>query len=688
MARSETPQIADNNQELNAFLDGLVTAGMAVTNKWKDMWCTALQYTWGQMLRDINPKENWNYIVVNRIYPIMFQNIAKLSKNNPKIITHGWDEERAGVVEFVEQWSGILQYIWESPYELNMRLKLIKGLLDAGLFGYMVGKVIWEDKVKWDEENKVWVGNVKQNFVHPANFWCDPSADSVLTSENCGSQRLVKVEWAMNRWPDDKEDIKQQAFTQNDPRYIASSDLIYRNQKGSTLGRSKNKTVYSKLVDLIMPKGFGNSGQDGTVTEDKQEYVCIEEIYWKDYSEKNIKIEEAVPINDLVTAGLVSVEEGTGLAFDLVKKQPLEKEDHPTQVVREYMEPNYPNGRFVLRIGKTILNQKKNSKDIKTLQPLQKYRYSRWPFTVMPYHILPHMWQGGNAVEMVRNNNDMLNITMSAMVNQVERTADPDKLMEAGTMARDRKGRIRKVKFNMGKLIIVAKNKIDKVKNMVWAPVDPAVLNLAALMKQDIDDNSFSQPVSRGEIQKSGTTKAEAIRANVNSHDYTAMQAVFLDGFIDETCTLIAEIVQDNYSPGRMIRIKGVDNMSLAAISQGLLDVRFDVNIEPGSTLPFDEERKAVKYLQAYQLVGEPIPNPMIEEVLRVLDITDREKILAKYQGVVLFRQFIQMGQLAMQLDPEKVKAMPPELQPIYQLLIQAGQLAPQTGIQTSQGAA
>ena len=138
MPKTTNPNTADNNQELNAFLDGLVDAGMAVTNRWKNMWCTALQYTWGQMLRDIKPKENWNYIVVNRIYPIMFQNIAKLSKNNPKIITHGWDEEKAGVVEFVEQWSGILQYIWESPYELNMRLKLIKGLVDAGFRNILI----------------------------------------------------------------------------------------------------------------------------------------------------------------------------------------------------------------------------------------------------------------------------------------------------------------------------------------------------------------------------------------------------------------------------------------------------------------------------------------------------------------------------------------------------------------------
>ncbi len=682
MVRNNVTETADNNKELNAFLDDLVNAGMAVTNKWKDMWLTALQYTWGQMLRDISPKENWNYIVVNRIYPIMFQNIAKLSKNNPKIITQGWDEEKEGVVEFVEQWAGILQYIWESPYELNMRLKLIRGLLDAGLFGYMVGKTIWDDKVKWDKTKKEWIGNVRESFTHPANFWSDPSAETMEDAENCGTKRRVKLEWAMNRWPEHKEDIEKQSYTADDPRYVSSSDLVYENQKGSTLTRRKNKTIYTKLVDLICNKGLGNGGQDGSTTSDKQRWVDVEEVYWKDYTEKKIVIKEPVTADTLVESGKAVIEEGTGIVFDAENKQPIDTDkDWPVNKVNEYMEPLYPTGRFVIRIGKTILNQKKGTKDKDTFQVDQVYRYTRWPFTIMPYHILPHMWQGGNAVEMARNNNDILNITMSALVNQVERTADPDKIIEAGTMARDRAGKIRKVKFGMGKLIVVAKGRIEKLRNMVWAPVDPSVLQLASLMKQDIDDSSFSQPVSRGEITKGSTTKAEAIRANVNSHDYTAMQAVFLDGWIDGTNTLIAEIIQENYVPGRLVRIRGLDSTKQGKITQELLDVTVDVNIVPGSTLPFDEERKAARYLQAYQLVAEPIPNPMIEEVLRVLDITDREKILAKYKGVVLFRDFIIMGQLAIQIPPEKLEAMPSELIPVYQLLIQAGQLAPQTGI-------
>ncbi len=675
MAFGNVPKIADNDPELNAMLDTLVLAGMAVTKTWRDMWLTALQYTWGQMLRDIRPKENWNYIVVNRIYPLLFQNIAKLSKNNPKIITHGWDEEKEGVTAFVEQWAGILQYIWESKRELSMRLKLIKGLLDAGLFGYMVGKTYWDDKVKYDDNKKEWIGNVQHTFVHPALFWCDPASENVLTAENLGTRRRTKLKWAMNRWPEFKDDIEAQAYTSDDPRFVADADIIYTGQKGSTL--EKNKTIFTTIVSLITGRGLGNAEQVGGKTDDKERYVDIEEIYWKDYSEHHVKLEDTLTVEELVESGKYISEEGTGLVFDAITKEPVEKKDWPKKLKKEYDEPKFPNGRFVLRVGKTILNPDEED---------QKYKYDMWPFNVMPYHILPHMWQGGNAVEMVRNNNDMLNLTMSAMVNQLVRTADPDKLIEAGTLAKDRMGRIRKVKFNGGKLIVVAKGKIEKVKNMIWPKMDPVILNLAAFMKKAIDDNSFSQPVARGEIAGGNTTKAEAIRANVNSHDYTALQAVFLDGWIEETATLIAEIVQANYPPDRMIRIKGNDGDEAAKLTQQLLDVEFDVSIEAGSTLPFDEERKQAAYLQAYQLVNQPVPNPMIEEILRVLNITDRQKILAKYKGLQLFVQFMQMGLLVQELEPEVLEGMPKALVPLLELLLQAGQLAPQTGI--SKGAA
>ena len=80
--------VEDKHKELNAFLDDIRDAGMVVTKNWMTMWHTAIQYAWGQQLQGWNLKESWEYVVINRIYRLMFQTIAKLAGNNPKILTH------------------------------------------------------------------------------------------------------------------------------------------------------------------------------------------------------------------------------------------------------------------------------------------------------------------------------------------------------------------------------------------------------------------------------------------------------------------------------------------------------------------------------------------------------------------------------------------------------------------------
>lgn len=661
----------DNNPDLNAFLDDIRDAGMVVTKKWQTIWHTAIQYAWGQQLQGWKLKENWEYIVVNRIYPLMFQTIAKLANNHPKILTHAWDDEEEGATEYAENWAGHLQYLWESPYELNMRLKLIKGLLDCAVFGYMVGKTYWENKPRggWDNESKSWRGKAAEVFIHPAMFWCDPSAETLENAENCGSKRRVKLEWAINRWPDYKDEIKAEAYTSDDPKYTAGDMITYKDQKGSSLSLSR-QNMFSRLVSMILNQGAatGDTSDGG----DKQKYVDIEEIYWRDYEETHIKIEDNIPEDELLRQGRIIKEKVTGLFIDPKTKKPLA--EWPKQVTQEYDEPKFPNGRFVLRIGQTILNPKEEE---------QVYKESRWPFNVMPYHILPHMWQGGNAVELSRNNNDFLNITVSSMVNQVRRTADPAKVIEAGALAKGRDGKVRSkidAITGLGRIIIAARGKINAIQNLVYPPLDPAVPILAELLKKDIDDQSFMQDVARGAAQKGQQTKAEIVRLNQNSLDYVGLQGVFLDKWIDETATLTAEICQGNYEVGRLMKMIADDVKTGMKAEQMAFDVRFDVNIEPGSTLPFDEQKKQQEYATAYKMLENPVPNPMIEDMLRVLNISKRKEILEKYQGLILFRQFIMMGQMLSELEPEKVQAFiessgVPELQQLAQLLMQAGQL-------------
>lgn len=674
----------DNNPELNTLMDDMSEAGMRVTKAWKEMWQTALEYAWGQQLKNWKLNENWEYVIINRIFPLMFQTIAKLAGNNPKIMVNPWDQEAEGATDFAAKWAGHLQFLWESPYELNMRLKLIKGLLDAALFGYMVGKVRWDRKPRsgWSVQDKRWVGKVAQDFIHPALFWADPSSESMDTAENCGTKRRVKLEWAQNRWPTFKDEIEAEAFTAAEEEHSDDAAIVYKNQKGSTLSVDR-QLQFSRLVSLIKSQG-GLTGDSSTINEEagsEQKYVWIEEMYWRDYSELEVEIEDNVDRQELVQNGQVIEEEGTGLLLDPETRAPMKREDFPRETVAKFKEPKFPNGRFALRVGRTILNPEEDE---------QVYKETRWPYFIMPYQILPHMWQGGNAIEQARHNNDIMNMTVSSIFQQVRRSADPTKIMEAGSLAKDRAGKIRTkiddIIGKLGRIVVVAKGKIDRVRNLDVPPLDPSTLILADMLQKDIDNQEFNQPVSRGETSKGQQTKAEVIRLNRNSLEFVTLQGIFLDKFIDDTMTLVAELAQRNYEPERLLKILQDDSPGGFKADQQFLDVRFDVNIVPGSTLPFDEFQRQTEHQAAYNLLENPVPNPMIEEMLMAYNIPKRNEILARYKGLVLFRQFMQMGQIVGQIPPEKIQAFIeattlPELQPLVDLLLQAGQLAPQAGI-------
>lgn len=99
-----------------------------------------------------------------------------------------------------------------------------------------------------------------ENFVHPALFWCDPSAETMYDAENCGTLRKVKMEWAQNRWPKFKSEIEKESYTASDPKFTASDLIIYKDQKGKTLSVSR-QNMFSNLVSLILDKTvFTESG--------------------------------------------------------------------------------------------------------------------------------------------------------------------------------------------------------------------------------------------------------------------------------------------------------------------------------------------------------------------------------------------------------------------------------------------
>ena len=180
-------------KELIERLDGIERAGMAVTRQWFTLWSDAVSYMWGEQLQGVRRNPDWDYIVINYIYPLVMQGIAKLSKNSPKLLARAWKEEEA---EWAEHWQGLIQYIWEQV--LNMREDAVRAMLDSAVYGYAVGKTYWDPKVYWDDRAKVWVGEVGHRLIHPCGFWVDPRAERIADAECCGTVRKVSLEWAVH----------------------------------------------------------------------------------------------------------------------------------------------------------------------------------------------------------------------------------------------------------------------------------------------------------------------------------------------------------------------------------------------------------------------------------------------------------------------------------------------------------
>ncbi len=661
-------------EELNKYLDEIEASGMAVTKKWHSIWRTAVMYVWNEQLGDIKKNPDWDYIVVNYIYPLMMQGVAKLSKNNPKILGRPWKDEDA---EYAEKWQGVIQYVWEQL--LNMREDVIYALLDSAVFGYAVGKVYWQNKVNWDEQNKKWTGDIRHRLIHPANFWVDPTASRIKDARNLGTMRKVRLDWAISQWPEFEEELREESKSSSDYDDMEYSDgfdalydvtPVYENQQASSL-----KRYFSKLVSVIMNRDSAPANDNSKEIE----YVWLRETYFKDDYEKHVKVEDYIPESILLQRGDVIAEPGTGIVKWAKDGKEVSKEDYPKQVIQEYDKPLFPRGRYVLRAGKTILNPELED---------QVYPFSHWPFTVLVHHILPHMWQGSNAVEFSKSSQDMLNSTIAHLIQHVKLNADPQTIVEAQTLAKDKRGNVREIKGKAGEIIIAKKGRMGAIKRLEAGRIGPEVFTIIDYLRKDIESQQFMHPTAQGATVKGDLSATEAARLDTNAHDMVAMRSVLLDKWIEGTAINIAEMVQKYYDLERRLRIIGTDGETRNIMMDAeLKQVEWDLEIEPGSTLPFDEERRKNDYAAAYKYLSDPNINPMLEDMLRILNIANRSKILSKHKQTQVFRQFVMLSQQVQgliqqaqqsggQIKPEQLAAAKEQvLQQVLALMQQVNQI-------------
>jgi hypothetical protein len=346
---------------LNKKLNDITRRGMAITKEWVSMWCESLRYFFGDQLHHKKRHKDWEWVVLNYIWPSAFQEIAKLSRNNPKIIASPWRDDDT---DAAQAWQAELQWDWRKGINGHgMRLEQIAAILDGKLFGYRVSKVFWEGRVEWDDAQKQWVGDVKHKLWHPAQFWAD--GGETVNDGNCGTERYVALEWAQSRWPKFAKELERESQRHQETMVDGWGGPNIRGQlsgSGYTSGAGgsdpgTDSRGVSRLLNLIVQEDkMTKSTKDEEI---KVPLVKIEEIYYRDYEEVNQKEEQPVPVDDLVMAGLVYQDQGIPYDTKTNKPFPSKPEDWPSQTIRQWKEPKYPYGRHIIRCGDTILNPRR-----------------------------------------------------------------------------------------------------------------------------------------------------------------------------------------------------------------------------------------------------------------------------------------------------------------------------------------
>jgi hypothetical protein len=638
MADTKEPKV-DKHQALLDKIEAMETAGMKITASFYAVWQEAMRYFFSDQDVGYRKHADWDYVVLNYIWPSTMQEIAKLAKNNPKIyaLPHTDDD-----IDATEVWQGSINWQWQN--RLRMRLKQIAAIFDGKIFGYRVSRVYWDSKDHWDAKQRQWVGDVQYKLWHPQAFWS--LADDDIDDGDCGSVRYVELDWAIQHWPGKEKELRSVAIEANSEEFLNFGDVKFRSAiANSELSETDTeegtiKTVGNSISDIVLAGKIN--------TDSKVKMVRISECFFKDYEEQSQKEEQDTPVETLLQEGTVFQGMDKRL-FDTKTEQPYNPAEWPKQTVAEWMQPKYPKGRYVLSVGegdsRVILNDKEED---------QVWPFDRWPWVVKAHYLLPHMWQGVNAVTMYKSCQDTINVSASHLLNNLKQYGDPRMVIEQDAVAINPKTKKPwGIKSAAGAVLRLVKGGLSRYKMEQPAAPSPSAMMLYSMFSQEYKNLTGLQNAAQGIKSTGKTTATEANYLMISSNDRIFLQSVYEDEWVKDVAWLFAVFMQEYYDVGRWVQIVGEEKgLGIQQITDRSKTVKFDLDVEAGSTLPYDDEKKIAKYKMGYDLMANPVANPMLPEMLRALEIPNYRQLLKKsesyqdYLGVVKIYEDIKSGKL------------------------------------------
>lgn len=673
-SRSTTSAEQDRSKrlsDLNRLIDRMVSQAQGVTDRWITMWDEALNYAFNNQLANKKRKNGWPAIQLNMVWPAIKQEVAILSQRKPQVFAEPITDADTDKARW---WSGNLQSRFERQ---RIGIKSIDAVTDGALTGWYIGYIYPDKKSYWDSEAQRWVYEPKMTLLNPRFFGMDPNAESLDDAMYVYCQRLVPVEWAIAQWPEMEDEILHEAQNIIDSNRH-SGTAVAPKEDGTDKGTGDN--AGSDLADLV----HGYRQEDdiaaaavSSTTDPRAQRVLITHIYFRDAAIAKLDIKEDYTVEELVEAGAVDAvrtsgpDGAPGTEVYIVKnaKAPeldglkyangdlLTDDRWPQKLIRTVEDaPKFPNGRYICRINKLILNVSDEE---------QKWDRKRWPFEIGLRLPLPHIPQGLSAVEMMKIAQDWVNVSASHLMNWLCYHGDPITIMQEGALPKGFKGRLKAI---AGAIWNVAD--INKIQRQPAPPLANGIMETFNLVQRHAQDSSMHDTAMGGAIRGGNPTATEVAATQQATQVGLGLPMLLLDDWIARVMRQFAELDKLYLEPGDSVHMAGDEwpEGRVAEFVDEYRDIEFDIKLEVGTSLPFTVERKRNDLLTLQTGPAALFPNntKLKEMTLDAFEIRDKKAVLAAdaaYQQVVQFQQ--QMEAMAAQEQAADVGAQPPASAPV-----------------------
>lgn len=659
-AISGTMSPADEKvRKLSETIDKMVEKSDEAQDEWLSMYRTAICYTFGDQLSFLNLKSGWEAVQCNYLYPAWKQTSAIITQQKTRPIARPPEDSDRDSVETVE---GYLHHLYNK--KLNIPGLRARAITDGFLAGVYAAYVRWEEQPEdgWNEEKRDYEGSIECDLLPCGDFGGDGRAEFLdrKHAEYVFVRRDVPVEWAKSQSPANAEEIERAATKQAEqeekdsgtgvPKLRISGSQEAATQDGTTYstGQSDAGEKHSsggRIAELILNRSEREFVRtDGT---DKPASVTMVEIWFKDRDKETVSEKEPIETSELLNDGTVFIDPDSGRVLFSETNEPLTEANRPVREI-EYERPKFPNGRYVKRIGNVILNPDEAD---------QRWQYKEWPVFVAQFGQLPHTWNGMNGVEPVKGLQDAMNHTVVHMLNVVKYFSDPAWIVEEGAVKKPKSGKLSQaLKVGAGRIIKALKGGSGGIKRVEGSSVPQGLFNVQSFFDQQTRNQTGIQDVLQG-IGGKSETATEALRLETNSRVQITLLLTELDDWTVRIMRWVSELVKEHVDVGEFIRVVGEDKAErVVEVQEGDFDVDYDVDLEVGTALPFDEERKKQEALNLVQVLGEAY----IPRLLEAFDVHHPGEVLDAHQ---LLSQLEALNDL----EPEAASKIKQELASIIQ---------------------